>query len=195
MTPYVNKYTSPWCCLLHSLCLCFFENFSLSSKPENPILLSTMAGDGKHKRAPTLSSESFGDSKHSEVEYSNSEGGTSSLPPRSPSSSSPVNTDNSMGLTIGEQAFLKVRECPILVGSDESDKDEEETWEEEEGADDDKGVTDISASAREAAPAAKEAPARVAAVARAATTTTTTRAATTMALAAMVPVAKHHRLK
>jgi hypothetical protein len=143
MTPYVNKYTSPWCCLLHSLCLCFFENFSLSSKPENPILLSTVAGDGKHKRAPTLSSESFGDSKHSEVEYSNSEGGTSSLPSRSPSSSSPVNTDNSMGLTTGEQAFLKVVEHPILVGSDESDKDEEETGEEEEGADDDKGITDI----------------------------------------------------
>jgi hypothetical protein len=48
-----------------------------------------------------------------------------------------------MGLTIGEQAFLKVRERPILVSSDESDKDEEETWEEKEGADDDKGVTDI----------------------------------------------------
>jgi hypothetical protein len=71
----------------------------------------------KSERPPTLSLEDFGDSELSDER----------TPPSSPSSPSYVCTDNSMGLSAGEKAYLRDIKRAGLNDSDES--------EEEEGAD------------------------------------------------------------
>jgi hypothetical protein len=84
-----------------------------------------MAGDKKHKRSKrsaTPSSDSFGDSEYSAKEYSVS--GSGSLTPLSPSSSSSINTNNLMGLTLTELAYVKAMEHAGLADSDESTEEE-----------------------------------------------------------------------
>lgn len=99
-----------------------------------------MIRSGKNKRSPTPS-ESFRELEYSDEEYS--EFDNESLTLRSSLSSSSVNTDNSIGLSPGERAFLKAMERLGFASSDESDEDEsgEDSNEggNEEGGDDNKG--------------------------------------------------------
>lgn len=112
------------------------EFFKLSSSSlRKPQLSNPMVGSGKNKRSPTPS-ESFGEPKYSDEEYFEFDSESSTL--RSSLSSSSVNTDNSIGLSPGERAFLKAMERLGLASSDESDEDINEGGD-EEGGDDNKG--------------------------------------------------------
>lgn len=79
-------------------------------------------------------SESFGDSKYSEDELFDSDG-KSSLPP--PPHSLSTNSDDSLGLSLGERAIIRVMGYPGLAGSDELDERKEESLEELEDDEDD----------------------------------------------------------
>lgn len=72
-------------------------------------------------------SESFGDSKYSEDEFFDSDG-KSSLPP--PPHSLSTNSNDSLGISLGERAIIRVMEYPGLTGSDELDERKEEGLEE-----------------------------------------------------------------
>lgn len=110
-------------CIFHSACALLKPPSTLYFR--KPLPPSTMAGDKKHKRSKrsaTPSSDSFGDSEYSAKEYSVS--GSGSLTPLSPSSSSSINTNNLMGLTLTELAYVKAMEHAGLADSDESTEEE-----------------------------------------------------------------------
>jgi hypothetical protein len=87
--------------------------------------------EGKHKRPPSPPSEDFGDSKYSEEELSFEYD-------RSPALASPVassdDSDNSMGLSAAERAYIRSIERAGLDGSDDSEE-EEDSSDSEEGGD------------------------------------------------------------
>jgi hypothetical protein len=127
--------------------------------------------EGKRKRPASPPSEDFGDSKYSEEEFS-------SEYDRSPAPASPVassdDSDNSMGLSAVEQAYIRSIEHVGLGGSDDSEE-EEDSSDSEEG-DDDEGGGGSSEGGDDSSGAAK---------------------ATTKVVvaAAVTPVAMCHRLK
>jgi hypothetical protein len=92
---------------------------------------------------PTLSLEDFGDSKLLEERFSSE--GEESLPPV-PLSPSSDYSDNSMGLSVAERAYVQFVKRAGLEGSDDSkeedsskDSEEEDFEEEGSGSDDESG--------------------------------------------------------
>lgn len=95
-----------------------------------------MASDGKRKRSKRSTTPSFDSFDDSEYFVSGSE----SLTPLSSSILSSVNTNNLMGLTLAELAYVKAVERAGLANTDESAEEEESS--KGEGDDEDQGDSD-----------------------------------------------------
>jgi hypothetical protein len=86
--------------------------------------------EGKRKRPPSPPSEDFGDSKFSEEEFSSGDYGSPTL---ASSAAAFDDSDNSMGLSVVERAYIRSVERAWLEGSDDLGEDSlEKSLEEEE---------------------------------------------------------------
>jgi hypothetical protein len=85
--------------------------------------------EGKRKRPPSPPSEDFGDSKISEEEFSSGDYGSPTLASFAVAFD---DSDNSMGLSVAERAYIRSIKCTWLEGSDDSGEDSSENSLEEE---------------------------------------------------------------